>query len=193
MNFLAHLYLSRHSETLMVGNFIADTIKGNKWQEHSPEIASGIRMHRAIDHFIDHHPIARLTANRFKPLLGKYSGVLTDMCYDYFLASRWNQYHTDLLSDFAENVYQTMNQHQHLMSEHARRIFLHMKTHNWLCKYETLEGMGIILNMMSARIGHKAALHEAVSIIESEERAIEHEFFQFMNEAKSIFENGRIF
>lgn len=193
MNFLAHLYLSRHSTPLMIGNFIADTIKGNKWQEHNPEIASGIRMHRAIDHFIDHHPIARLTSNRFKTTLGKYSGVMTDMCYDYFLASRWKQYHETPLEDFALEVYSMMEDNHHYLTERAIGIFHHMKTHNWLCCYESLEGMQEILTMMSKRIQHRAALYEAVPLIREQEKEIEAEFSIFMKEAIKTFHSGRTF
>lgn len=177
----------------MLGNFLADTIKGNKWQEHSHGIAEGIRMHRAIDHFIDHHPVAKNTTQRFRPLLGKYAGVLTDMCYDYFLASRWTKYHVQPLEDFAADVYKLVDKHQHLMNERAQRTFMHMKNHNWLCRYESLEGMSVILMMMSARIGHRAPLHEAVHVIRAEELEIEAEFFLFMEEAMNTFEIGRTF
>ena len=55
MNHLAHLFLSRHSEKMMVGNFIADGVKGKKYLAYEDEIADGIVMHRAIDTFTDTH------------------------------------------------------------------------------------------------------------------------------------------
>jgi acyl carrier protein phosphodiesterase len=193
MNFLAHLYLSRHSESLMIGNFIGDTIKGNQWQLHPEEIAKGILMHRAIDHFIDHHPIARATSARFKPDFGKYSGVLTDMCYDYFLASRWIRFHEGPLEDFAAGIYGLIQRNDQHLSERARFIFAHMQKHNWLCLYESLEGMERILEMMSHRIGHRVNLAAAIPVIREQELEIEKEFLPFMEEARMRFEsNGEI-
>ena len=57
MNYLAHLYLSSGNKDLMIGNFIADHVKGNAINNFSDEIISGIKLHRLIDDFTDHHPI----------------------------------------------------------------------------------------------------------------------------------------
>ena len=40
MNFLAHLYLSKNNPNIMIGNFIADHIKGNNYEGFSKEIQS---------------------------------------------------------------------------------------------------------------------------------------------------------
>ncbi|MBT6082766.1 MAG: DUF479 domain-containing protein, partial [Polaribacter sp.] len=48
MNFLAHLYLSQNNTNLMIGNFIADHIRGNHYKEYSNEIQQGVFLHRAI-------------------------------------------------------------------------------------------------------------------------------------------------
>ena len=49
MNFLAHLYLSKSDTNIMIGNFIADHIQGNKYENFSKEIQQGIFLHREID------------------------------------------------------------------------------------------------------------------------------------------------
>ena len=42
MNFLAHLYLSESNTNIMIGNFIADHIKGNKFSHFHEDIQKGI-------------------------------------------------------------------------------------------------------------------------------------------------------
>ena len=55
MNYLAHFYLSHHDENLIVGNYIADDIKGNKYLDYPQEIQKGILLHRLIDDYTDNH------------------------------------------------------------------------------------------------------------------------------------------
>jgi acyl carrier protein phosphodiesterase len=49
MNHLAHLYLSSDKEEEMVGQFIADAVKGNDFNLYSPDIRQGILLHRWVD------------------------------------------------------------------------------------------------------------------------------------------------
>jgi acyl carrier protein phosphodiesterase len=68
-----------------------------------------------------------------------------------------------------------------------------MQKHNWLCLYESLEGMERILEMMSHRIGHRVNLAAAIPVIREQELEIEKEFLPFMEEARMRFEsNGEI-
>src|SRR6188768_77560 len=102
MNFLAHLYLSGNDNKIMVGNFIADFVKGRvALNQFEPAIIRGIELHRAIDEYTDNHPVVTISKNRLRPTYRHYSGVIVDVFYDHFLARNWNTYHSDLLPDFA--------------------------------------------------------------------------------------------
>ena len=57
MNFLAHLYLSGNNPKIILGNFFADHIVGNKYEHFDDEIIEGIILHRHIDTFTDTHSI----------------------------------------------------------------------------------------------------------------------------------------
>ena len=59
MNFLGHFYLSQHDPELLVGNFIADYVKGKRYLDYPPKISEGIMMHRQIDHFTDTHEMVK--------------------------------------------------------------------------------------------------------------------------------------
>ena len=64
MNFLAHLYLSQDDINILIGNFIADHIRGNHYENFSKEIQQGIFLHREIDTFTDAHKIVRKSTKR---------------------------------------------------------------------------------------------------------------------------------
>ena len=49
MNFLGHLYLSGNEPLVIVGNFMADAVKGRDCTHLHPDVQRGIALHRAID------------------------------------------------------------------------------------------------------------------------------------------------
>ena len=73
MNFLAHLYLSESNPNIMIGNFIADHIKGNQFTHLSSEIQQGIKLHREIDTFTDAHKITRISKRRLHKRYGLFA------------------------------------------------------------------------------------------------------------------------
>jgi len=76
MNFLGHFYLSQDDPELIVGNFIADYVKGKKYQDYPSGISKGIMMHRNIDHFTDSHHLVRNGRKRLFDKYRHYSGVI---------------------------------------------------------------------------------------------------------------------
>ena len=72
---------------VVIGNFIADGIKGKKYLEYPAAIQKGILLHRAIDSYTDSHPVVRQSSKRLHANYGHYSGVIVDILYDHFLAS----------------------------------------------------------------------------------------------------------
>ena len=92
MNHLAHLYLSQTNVDLMVGNFIADRVKGKDLLNYSESVQKGIEMHRAIDTFTDEHAVVMKSKKRLFPVYHKYAAVIVDMFYDHILAKNWEEY-----------------------------------------------------------------------------------------------------
>ncbi len=99
MNFLAHLYLSGNDEQLMIGNFIADSVKGSSYKNFPDGIKRGILLHRAIDFYSDNHSVFLKSVERLRPNYHKYAGVIVDIFFDHFLAKNWKEY--------SENPYRT--------------------------------------------------------------------------------------
>ncbi len=162
MNHLAHLYLSRHSEKLMVGNFIADGIKGRRYTAFEPEIATGILMHREIDTYTDSHSIVKSSKAFFSPVYGLYSSVLIDIFFDHFLAKRWDQYSNVPLLRFTEYAYDILEKYYDLMPERFQLMLPYMRKQNWLLSYVDLNGIQRSLNGMSRRIKNNPGIENAI-------------------------------
>jgi hypothetical protein len=56
MNYLAHLVLGGADSDVRLGNFIGDSVKGNRLTDYPAPVAQGIRFHRWVDSFCRRSP-----------------------------------------------------------------------------------------------------------------------------------------
>lgn len=177
MNFLAHLYLSGDNAEIKVGNFIGDFVKGKNLPERfDGDIAKGIALHREIDWFTDRHPVVKQSKDRLRPKYRHYSGVIVDVFYDHFLARNWNRYSTQLLPDFAEACYDTIQQHESVLPEDVKYMLPYMIKGNWLVNYAQLEGIHRALSGMARRTRFESKMEESVIDLEKDYTDYEREF-----------------
>lgn len=184
MNFLAHLYLSGEEETVMLGNFMADFVKGRPENRlpDSPQkqgIIRGIWLHRHIDHFTDTHEMVRRSKVRLRPSFGKFAGVITDMFYDHLLAAHWTDYSDRSLSDFAAGTYQTLSRNQHHFPPEMDRLLYHMIRQNWLVSYARLEGIDQALKGMARRTVFESGMERAATALRDDYASFLREFRDF--------------
>jgi acyl carrier protein phosphodiesterase len=141
MNFLAHAYLSFQHPQILVGNMIGDFVKGSgPLENYAPGIQWGIRLHRAIDEFADHHPATKNASSFFRKDYGLYGPVFIDVVYDHFLAND-EQYFTDeVLHAFASHTYAVMQNNAEVLPDNFRYVFHYMQLQNWLYGYRMPEG-----------------------------------------------------
>lgn len=151
MNFLAHLYLSGADEQRMIGNFIADHVRGSSINQLPPDIRHGVQLHRKIDHYTDHHPVVAETKSRLRPVVGKYAPVVADIFYDHFLARNWNRFSDTPLEAFAGSFYKLISRHDEWIPERTKRMLSFMIPGNWLVSYAEIEGIERVLKGMSRR------------------------------------------
>ncbi|WP_250631540.1 acyl carrier protein phosphodiesterase [Rhodoflexus caldus] len=182
MNFLAHLALAAPDEGLLVGNFIADHVKGNRWQEFAPSVQAGILLHRAIDHFADTHPLVRQSAQRLRPRYRHYAGVLVDVFYDHFLAASWNRYMDVPLPVFSKEMYALMNRHYELLPPTSRLFLQYAAERDILAAYAEVEVIGRVLQGMARRIARPSGIETATEELQTHYREFGEEFAQFWDE-----------
>ncbi|MGM0636294.1 MAG: ACP phosphodiesterase [Bacteroidota bacterium] len=182
MNYLAHAYLSGNSDYIMVGNFIADFIKGSNFEKYPDEVAFGIILHRKIDLFTDTHPTVSLSKQKFFGEFRHFSSVIVDIVYDHFLAVNWSHYNQIDLADFIEKFYQALQNNMDILPANVKRILPYMLDDNWLLSYQSVEGIHKILYQMNKRSTFVDNLHQATVILEANYEEINQEFLVFFQD-----------
>lgn len=186
MNFLAHAYLSFGHDGILVGNLAADFIKGKEIQRYDKEILIGILLHREIDTFTDSHPLVKAGQSYLRPRFRHYSTVITDIFFDYFLGKNWERYSGIPLESFANQTYQTIDQHLNLLPDSFKNMFFWMKSQNWLYHYCEIEGIQKALNGLSRRTTFDSKMNEAPEVLLEKEAEFEVIFFAFFKELETF-------
>ena len=179
VNHLAHLYLAKNNKDLLIGNFIADAVKGRQIETFSKGIQKGIVMHRAIDTFTDSHDVVKKSIIKFRPQLHKYAGIAVDVVYDHFLAKNWSDYHHEPLQDYAAQMYDLLNENSKILPLNSQRFLFYMTSRNMLFYYQELAHLQMVFNGMSKRSKFTSGLEKSVEILESNYLEIEAEFKEF--------------
>lgn len=158
LNYLAHARLAHDTPEGLVGNLMADFVRGKveDMTHLSPGIREGIQLHRAIDRFTDAHPIVHRSVSRITDRWHHYAPVLIDVFYDHFLASEWRRYSPEPLERFADRVYETLHHFHEQLPPAMQEAMLRMRRHNWFLAYASLEGIGHALQKLDARIWHRS-------------------------------------
>lgn len=186
MNFLAHIQLSFDDDEITLGNFIADSIRGNRFGHLPKRIQKGIRLHREIDTFTDAHPIVRRSARRLYPRYSHYSKVIVDIFYDHFLARNWADYSTEPLAVFVDRFYDLLEANYTLLPEGVKRMMPYMIADNWLLNYSNLDGIAKVLKGMNRRTQHKSGMDHAINDLEAHYSEFESEFTEFYPELEAF-------
>jgi len=186
MNFLAHLYLSGNDEQLMIGNFIADSVKGSVYQKFPEGIRNGILLHRAIDFYSDNHPVFLKSVERLRPRYRKYSGVIVDIFYDHYLAKNWKNYSDKSLEQYASEVNSLMLKNVFHFPEKSLMFLRYAFRTNLLVSYASMEGIGEVLLGMSRRTTFKSNMELATEDLKKYNSEFEKEF-------KIFFEDIQLF
>jgi acyl carrier protein phosphodiesterase len=179
VNFLAHAYLSGGIKDLIIGNFIADSVKGKDYNLYREGIVKGILLHRKIDSFTDQHPIVFQTKTILRPYFGKYSSVVSDIYFDHFLALYWNEFSSEPLIDFTESVYRIIKEELLDLPKEVQFFFPYMERNNWLYNYQTFYGLERVFEGMSRRAKFDSNMEKGVYVLQENYGFFEEKFRQF--------------
>ncbi|WP_132794661.1 acyl carrier protein phosphodiesterase [Tenacibaculum skagerrakense] len=182
MNFLAHLYLSPNNPHIMLGNFIADHVRGNKFKHLPEDIQKGIHLHRKIDTFTDSNEIVRISKRRLHERYGHYDGVIIDIFYDHFLAKNWDDYSQIPLDIYTNSIYAYLQSQLKILPEKTKELLPYMIQYNWLYNYQFIEGIQDVLKGMNRRTRGKSKMNLAIEDLELYYTDFENDFQTFMFE-----------
>jgi acyl carrier protein phosphodiesterase len=185
LNYLAHLFLAGTDPEMVLGNFIADHVKGSDVLKYSENVQKGISMHRAIDTFTDQHPVVKQSISRLRTDFRKYAGVVVDMYYDHYLSANWDEYsHQDLIH-FSTTRYDILNTFQKILPARSARLLFYMEKQNWLLSYGSFDGIQQAFNGMSRRTTFESKMELAVVNLKAGYPEFRQEFRQFFPELQS--------
>lgn len=163
MNFLAHIYLSGNDNEIIIGNFIADMVKGKKINGYKPGIVNGIKLHRAIDEYTDNHPVVIKSKSRLRKKYRHYSPVIVDMYYDHFLARDWDKYSDIKINKFLSSAYNLLLKNYLILPGRGQKILPFMIANNWLAKYADFTNLQRNFEGMAKRTAFDSKMEEAVN------------------------------
>jgi len=186
MNFLAHAYLSFGQEEILVGNFIADFVRGKEMENYPKKVQLGIQLHRAIDTYTDSHPLVKQVQSFLIPRFGHYSRVISDVFFDYFLAKNWKNYSDTPLEQFSLDCYRTLSTYPIDLPEAFRRMFHWMQAQNWLYAYREAAGIQAALDGLSRRARFDSKMNESTQVLWEKEEEIEAIFFAFFEDLETF-------
>ena len=187
MNYLAHAFLSNNQAHLLVGNFIADHLRGNDFKHLPSEIIAGIHLHRKIDTFTDSHSEFKKAKRIFYVGFEKHSGILVDIYFDHLLAKNFEDYSKISLTDFSSQVYTIYSNHQHLLPQSSARFLEYVIKNNIYHTYSKSIGIETVLFHLSNRIKHQVKLDESLELFHQNELKLQDGFKIFFNEALEQF------
>ena len=192
MNFLAHFYLAGGDEGLILGNFLADYVRGRKYEEYPEHVRRGILQHRGIDDFTDTHDTVDRTKSRLRPKYGKYSPVICDVFYDYVLGSNWKDYSDQDLSSFAQGIYEVLHDNSSLLPERAQMTLGFMSGKNWLYHYSSYYGIEKALQGLNRRASFDNDMHLAIHDLKEDGKSVELEFREFFPDLQAFAQSFKV-
>ena len=166
----------------MIGNFIADHIRGNNYEGFSKEIQQGIFLHREIDTFTDAHEVVRKSKRRLHERYRHYDGVIIDIFYDYFLAKNWSDYSEIPLDVYTDGINKMFEKISDELPVKSQNFIKYMIEYNILFNYQNKEGIAKVLNGMNARTKGKSLMNLAIEDLNLLETELQEDFTLFFKD-----------
>jgi len=182
MNFLAHTFLSGSDNEIKIGNFIADAVKGNSYNNYPTKIAKGILLHRKIDYFADTHKIYFISKKLLSEKYGLYSGIVIDIFFDHFLAVNWKNFSNINFKAYCRNFYLQLVINSNILPLKYKYMLPFLIVGDWFGSYKSTENIESVLKRMSKRTTLPDESLFAKKVLENNYATLEKYFFDFMNE-----------
>jgi len=162
---------------------MGDFVKGPIPADYPERLALGLQLHRRIDSLAQNSPHTRLSRQRLHPKFGHGRGIIVDIFYDHFLALSWADYSSEPLANYADKVYQLLQQRDAELPADLQRVAARMIEHNWLVSYQHRWVVGRALKQIAKRLSRPLPLAEGIDDLAAHAALFRQDFKGFMNEA----------
>ncbi len=172
----------------MYANLFGDHVKGSDYSHYPEIVQNGIKLHRSIDNYIDHHPVVIELMHKLYPELPKVTGIAIDLFFDHLLAIHWKDYHSEEYFSYLNRFYAYNPQNWNSYSSTYQTLIEAMKEKKWMNYYPAFEGLVKASKGVASRISFPNKLTEASSVFLQRREEIELCFRSYMIDAKSYFD-----
>lgn len=191
MNYLAHAYLSFNDPQILIGNLIADCVKGKQRYSFPEGIQQGISLHRKIDEYTDNHPVIKEIQKIYTSSAGRYKGVFLDVTFDHFLATDSLHEPPEGWQQFSTWCYLQVDQNIGMTPDIFRRLFSYMKKEDWLYNYRHKWMMQRSFERLSHRAKYLSDDADIYSDFEQYYQQLRDGYNSFFPQLKQFAENER--
>ncbi|MEM6050470.1 ACP phosphodiesterase [Erwinia sp. P7711] len=162
MNFLAHLHLASLAQSSLLGNLMADFVRGNPHNEWPATVAEGILHHRRIDVMTDSLPEVRAARDFFRPETRRVSPITLDVIWDHFLSRHWGSIQPEIsLPTFLAQAKSVIEPDLASTPERFQNLNRYLWSERWMEKYAEPDYLQPVLRGMASRRPRLAALEDS--------------------------------
>lgn len=181
MNFLAHLQLAALANSSLLGNLLADFVRGSP-HGYPLAVSQGIYFHRRVDSVADQLAIIQQARALFGPTTRRVAPITLDVVWDHFLARDWHNIHLGVpLVDFNQWAGQQIQTSAKglLLPEAFISLNRVIWSEQWLIHYADLPFIDQVLTRMAKRRPRLAALADSFIDVKQHYQQLEQLFWQF--------------
>lgn len=192
VNFLAHLFLARHSDDAMLGAMLGDFVGTAGLHRYGPEVQREILLHRKIDSYTDRHPEVLEAKRHFPEGRRRYAGILLDVYFDHLLARDWARFHGGDLDAFTRHFYGVLLAQIHVLPPRLQRIAPNMAANDWLGSYRNRDVIDRAVTGIATRLSRNSEkLIECLPILRRHEADVEARFDAFFPQLQAYVAQTR--
>lgn len=193
MNFLAHLHLASLAESSLLGNLMADFVRGRPDADYAPDIASGIMLHRRIDKLTDGLDAVKDARSLFSRPNYRVSAIALDVLWDHFLSRHWESIDRRTpLPAFIKQAKASIDPYVPLTPPGFQRLNQYIWRDRWLERYAELPFIADTLDNMAVRRPKLDALSRCMADIEKNYDRLEAGFLSFYPEMMTMAEKRQL-
>jgi acyl carrier protein phosphodiesterase len=149
----------------------------------SADFVRGAACHKAIDAFTDAHAVVRRSRARIGNDYRRFSGVIVDVFYDYFLARSWHVYSSEALSEYTASFYVNVQARRLELPADARTMLERIIRYDLLGSYARVAGVERALQRISSYLNSRwhrqFELDRSVRDLHAHEAAFADDFAEF--------------
>lgn len=159
MNWLAHIFLSEQNVDFQMGNYLADPLKGRTWDNASPNIIKGMKIHKVIDSYTDSHKLFIQSKTRLGSK-GLLKPIIIDLTYDYLLTKNWNTFCTIKKDEFLKHFYTQTNKQLPYLPQKVSFLLERLIKYDILNQYQNLEQLKTAFERVDKRLSKRLLLRD---------------------------------